>query len=155
MRASYDRTVVQEQEDPCMQRPALTIGAFAVAAGVHVETIRYYQRLKLVREPTRDFGRIRHYDETDVARVRFVKAAQRLGFTLKEIAGLLRLEDGARCDEARRLGAEKLVTVREKLGELHRMESALSGLVAACQASSGQVRCPLIGALNMPAAARA
>lgn len=133
-----------------MQRPELTIGAFAKRAEVSVETIRFYQRRGLVREPARAFGRIRHYDESDISRVRFIRGAQRLGFTLDEIEGLLRLEDGAHCDEARRLGAEKLSAVRGKLAELHRMESALNELVEACHASTGQVRCPLIGALRAP-----
>src|SRR5260370_12711116 len=72
----------------------LTIGTFAKAAGVNVETIRFYQRKKLLLAPERPYGKIRHYGEADVARVKFVKAAQRLGFSLDEIAELLKLEDG-------------------------------------------------------------
>lgn len=131
-----------------MKHSGLTIGAFARDAGVTVETIRFYQRRGLVPEPARSFGRIRYYDESDVARVRFIKAAQQLGFTLDEIEGLLRLEDGTHCDEARRLGAEKLSVVRAKLAELARMETVLSALVSACSASTVPVRCPLIGALH-------
>jgi MerR family mercuric resistance operon transcriptional regulator len=133
-----------------VQTSGLTIGAFASAAGVNVETIRFYQRRGLVREPPRTFGRIRHYEESDISRVRFIKGAQQLGFTLDEIAGLLRLEDGTHCGDARVVATEKLSAVRGKLAELGRMESALSGLVAACEASSGLVRCPLIGALRGP-----
>ena len=76
-----------------------SIGALAKAAGVNVETIRFYQRKGLLVEPRRRYGEIRRYGAGEVARVRFVKAAQRLGFSLDEIAGLLRLDDGAHCDE--------------------------------------------------------
>jgi MerR family mercuric resistance operon transcriptional regulator len=67
----------------------LTIGAVAKAAGVNVETVRFYQRRALLPEPDKPYGRIRRYEAKDVARVRFVKAAQRLGFSLDEVAGLL------------------------------------------------------------------
>ncbi|MBA4360338.1 MAG: MerR family transcriptional regulator, partial [Pseudomonas sp.] len=70
---------------------SLTIGAFAKAAGVNVETIRFYQRKALLPEPDKPYGSIRRYGEADVARVKFVKSAQRLGFSLDEVAGLLRL----------------------------------------------------------------
>jgi MerR family mercuric resistance operon transcriptional regulator len=126
----------------------LTIGGFARAAGVHVETIRFYQRKGLIDAPRKPYGSIRRYQESDVARVRFVKGAQRLGFSLDEIASLLKLEDGTRCDEARVLGEQKLGDVREKLGDLQRMEAALARLVADCGASQGTVTCPLIAALR-------
>ncbi|WP_282373645.1 MerR family transcriptional regulator, partial [Pseudomonas sp. PS02290] len=87
---------------------SLTIGAFAKAAGVNVETIRFYQRKGLLPEPDKPYGSIRRYGEADVARVKFVKSAQRLGFSLDEVAGLLRLDDGAHCDEARVLAEQKL-----------------------------------------------
>jgi MerR family transcriptional regulator, mercuric resistance operon regulatory protein len=80
--------------------------------------------------------------------VRFVKSAQRLGFSLDEIAELLRLEDGAHCHEARSLAERKLVDVREKLNDLHRMESVLGTLVESCRSARGSVSCPLISALH-------
>src|SRR3546814_12620913 len=85
----------------------LTIGAFAKAAGVNVETIRFYQRKGLLTEPGRPYGSIRRYGAVDVTRVRFVKSAQRLGFSLDEIAELLSLDDGAHCDEASPLAGRK------------------------------------------------
>jgi MerR family mercuric resistance operon transcriptional regulator len=127
--------------------PHLPIGAVAAAAGVNVETIRFYQRKGLLPEPTRPYGQIRRYGEPDVARVKFVKSAQRLGFSLEEIAGLLRLEDGTHCDEARVMAEEKH-DVRAKLRDLRRMESALRRLVADCRASHGTIACPLITALD-------
>ena len=126
----------------------LTIGAFAKAAGVNVETIRFYQRRGLLPEPEKPYGSIRRYGKADVVRVRFVKSAQRLGFSLNDVAGLLRLEDGTRCKEARILAEQKLFEVREKLMELTRMESVLSELVRACYASKGNVSCPLIESLQ-------
>ena len=126
----------------------LTIGAFAKMAGVNVETIRFYQRKGLLPEPDRSYGRIRRYGLTDVARVRFVKSAQRLGFSLDEVAGLLTLEDGTHCEEASSLAEHKLKDVREKLADLTRMETALSQLVYACHARKGNVSCPLIASLQ-------
>ena len=126
----------------------LTIGAFAKMAGVNVETIRFYQRKGLLPEPDRSYGRIRRYGLADVARVRFVKSAQRLGFRLDEVAGLLTLEDGTHCDEARVLAGQKLKDVREKLEDLHRIESALARLVDDCCASQGTIACPMIAALQ-------
>lgn len=127
---------------------SLSIGAVAAAAGVNVETIRFYQRKGLLAEPTRMYGQIRRYGEPDVARIKFVKSAQRLGFSLEEIAGLLMLEDGAHCDEARVMAEEKLEDVRAKLRDLRRIESALSRLVANCSARQGTIACPLIAALH-------
>lgn len=126
----------------------LTIGAFARAAGVNIETIRFYQRRGLLVEPDRPYGRIRRYGEADVTRVRFVKASQRLGFTLDEIVELLKLDDGTHCEEASHLGEHKLKDVREKLADLGRMETVLSELVRACHARNGTVSCPLITSLH-------
>lgn len=125
----------------------LTIGTFAKAAGVNVETIRFYQRKGLLPEPDKPYGSIRRYGEADVARVRFVKSAQRLGFTLGEITELLRLDDGAHCKEARLLAELKLADVREKLDCLAQMEAALAKLVRSCRAAKGKVSCPLIATL--------
>ena len=126
----------------------LTIGALALAAEVSVETIRFYQRKGLLREPGRPHGGIRRYGDADVARVRFVKAAQRLGFSLEEVAGLLTLDDGAHCNEARLLAEHKLANVREKLADLNRIEAALARAVHECSVSRGRVSCPLIAALQ-------
>ena len=126
----------------------LTIGAFGKAAGVNVETIRFYQHKGLLPEPARPYGSIRRYGKADVARVKFVKSAQRLGFSLDEIAELLRLEDGTHCDEASRLAEHKLQDVRAKLADLARMEVVLSELVYACHAREGNVSCPLIASLQ-------
>lgn len=129
-----------------------TIGGLAAEARVTVETIRFYQRRGLIREPSRIYGRIRRYSTADVERVRFVKAAQRLGFSLDEIAALLRLDDGGHCEDARAMAEDKLVGVRARIADLRRIESVLEALVGECRAASGHVRCPLIGALQLPQA---
>lgn len=126
----------------------LTIGVFAKAAGVNVETIRFYQRKGLLREPDKPYGSIRRYGEADVVRVKFVKSAQRLGFSLDEIAELLRLDDGTHCEEASSPAEHKLKDVREKMADLARMETVLSELVCACHARKGNVSCPLIASLQ-------
>jgi len=125
-----------------------TIGALAKAAGVNVETVRFYQRKGLLPEPGRPYGSIRRYTPGDFARLRFIKSAQRLGFTLEEIAQLLKLEDGAHCGEARVLAEEKLADVRARLRDLRNIESALAGLVRGCRSASATVNCPLIEALQ-------
>ncbi len=126
----------------------LTIGVLADAAGVNVETIRFYQRKNLMQEPDRPLGGIRRYGDSDLARVHFIKSAQRLGFSLNEVADLLRLEDGSHCTKAREQAERKLADVRAKLADLQRIEAALQGLVERCCATSGQVQCPLIAALQ-------
>lgn len=126
----------------------LTIGTFAKAAGVNVETIRFYQRKRLLIEPDKPHGGIRRYGEGDVARVRFVKSAQRLGFSLDEIAELLRLDDGTHCNEARALAEHKLEDVREKLAALQQIQAVLSRLVHECHAAKTHISCPLIASLQ-------
>lgn len=126
----------------------LSIGAFAKAAGVNPETIRFYQRKGLLLEPPRPPGGIRRYGKADVIRVRFVKSAQRLGFSLDEVAELLRLEDGTHCKEASGLAEHKLADVRGRLADLRQMETALSSLVRACHSRKGNITCPLVASLH-------
>ncbi|MFN3914871.1 MAG: Hg(II)-responsive transcriptional regulator [Aquabacterium sp.] len=126
----------------------LTIGRLAEAAGVNVETIRFYQRKGLMQEPDRPHGGIRRYAGMDLARVRFIKSAQQLGFSLDEVGDLLKLEDGAHCTEAREQAERKLADVRAKLADLHRIEATLTTLVEQCCTAKGEVRCPLIESLQ-------
>lgn len=127
---------------------AYTIGALAQRSGVHIETIRYYQRRGLVGEPARPAGGIRRYDDDHVGRLRFIRQAQALGFSLDDIGELLKLQDGTHCREARRLGERRLADVRKRLDDLRRIESALAALVDRCASVSGRLRCPLIGGLS-------
>jgi MerR family transcriptional regulator, mercuric resistance operon regulatory protein len=126
----------------------LTIGELARSSAVHVETIRFYQRRGLLAEPERPPGGIRRYGEADTARLRFIKSAQKLGFTLDEVMTLLTLEDGTQCREASKIAQQKLIDVQSKLADLRRMEKSLSGLIGECKKSQGQVCCPLISSLQ-------
>ncbi|HET7634208.1 MAG TPA: Hg(II)-responsive transcriptional regulator [Burkholderiales bacterium] len=127
---------------------SLTVGALADAAGVNVETVRFYQRKGLMPKPQRPAGGIRRYGQADLARLGFIKAGQRLGFSLDEVSELLKLEDGTHCDEARRLAERKLRDVREKLAHLRRIQFALSQLVGRCGSARGAMKCPLIASLR-------
>ena len=127
--------------------PPLTVGLLAKSAGVNVETIRFYQRKGLLPEPEKPLGGIRRYDPAVLARLRFIKAAQRLGFSLEEVADLLKLDDGSSCREAREQAERKLADVRGKIAELSRIEDALADLVERCCVARGRVRCPLIADL--------
>lgn len=122
----------------------------AAVTGVGVEAIRYYQRRGLLPEPKRSDGRIRRYGARDVDRLRFIKAAQRIGFSLDEIGSLLRLDDGSGCAQALELARQKLEDVRVRLESLNRLERVLTELVGRCEASTGRIACPLIAALGAP-----
>ncbi|MDQ0586631.1 MerR family transcriptional regulator [Variovorax paradoxus] len=130
------------------QEGSLSIGAFAKATGVGVETIRFYQRKGLLPEPERIQGRIRRYDNSDIGRLRFIKSAQRLGFSLDEVAGLLRLDQESDCARARELAQQKLGDVRAELAQLHKLETILQKLVQDCDASLDKRSCALIAALQ-------
>jgi MerR family mercuric resistance operon transcriptional regulator len=122
-----------------------TIARLAQAAGVHVETIRYYQRLKLVPEPPRPTGGIRRYSEADAERLRFIKHAQAMGFTLAETASLLAPQARRSCHATRELAATKLRLVDARIRELRKLRSELAHLVAECDANTQQdVSCPVI-----------
>lgn len=126
----------------------LSIGSLASAAGVNVETIRFYQRKGLIPIPAPASGGMRRYGEVDLARVRFIKSAQRLGFSLDEVVELLRLDDGTHCRAASALAQAKLAQVRSKLADLKGIESALAQLVQRCTSARGNVSCPLINSLQ-------
>lgn len=95
----------------------LTIGGLARAADVNVETIRFYQRRGLMPEPDRLSRGIRRYRDADLSRLSFIRSAQRLGFSLDEIADLLGLEDGSSCGQARHKAEAKLADVKAKLAD--------------------------------------
>lgn len=134
-------------------RPAtdFAIGALAEAAGVNVETIRYYQRRGLVEEPKKPLGGHRRYSASAVRRVVFIKRAQQLGFTLEEVKALLRLEDGQSCAETRTLAEHKLGIIEERLGDLNRMRRLLKTLISQCSAGKRPRSCPIIATLSASA----
>jgi MerR family mercuric resistance operon transcriptional regulator len=132
-----------------MPRP-YTIARLAAAAGVHVETIRYYQRLKLVPEPLRPLGGFRRYTQVDADRVRFIRRAQAMGFTLAEIGSLLTLQRRRSCRATREFAAAKLGLVDARIRELRHLRIDLAGLIAACDANEEDRACPVIQRLTLP-----
>lgn len=126
----------------------ITLGVLANSADVGIETIRFYQRKGLLRRPERPYGGIRRYDHSDVARVKFIKSAQRLGFSLDEVAQLLSLDDGTTCEKAAEIAAHKLADIRMRLNDLSRIEAALSTLLKRCRRPHDDVSCPLIDELQ-------
>lgn len=129
-----------------MPRP-YTISSLAAAAGVHVETIRYYQRLRLMPEPARPPGSIRHYSAADADRLRFIKRAQAMGFTLAEVTGLLAGQQHISCHATRDLAAAKLRLLDGRIRELRDLRRELAGLVAKCDANTQDGQCPVMDRL--------
>jgi MerR family mercuric resistance operon transcriptional regulator len=127
---------------------ALTIGEVSRASGVHVETIRYYQGLGIVRVPPRPASGFRRYSDQDVARLRFIKRAQHLGFTLDESKTLLQLEDGQSCRETRLLAERKLAAIEARIADLTRMRALLKDLIGACESGTRPRACPIIATLT-------
>lgn len=125
----------------------LSIGKLAEAAGVNIETIRYYQRRGLLDEPTKPISGHRRYSAQATKRVRFIKRAQALGFTLVEVGGLLTLDTACACTETRALAARKLQLIAQKMADLAAMQNMLNGLVQQCDAGTGDADCPIIDAL--------
>ena len=125
----------------------LTIGKLAASAGVNIETIRYYQRRGLLDEPDKPVDGYRRYPADMAKRLRFIKRAQQLGFTLEEVKGLLLLEDGQKCRETRLLAERKLALIEERIDDLIRMRRTLRGLIAQCAGGRRPRSCPIIATL--------
>jgi MerR family mercuric resistance operon transcriptional regulator len=126
----------------------LTIGRVAKLAGVNVETIRYYQRRGLLDEPEKPFGGYRRYPPEMVKRLRFIRRAKALGFTLAEVSALLGLEEACACAETRALAAHKVDLIDQKLADLAAMRTALDDLVHQCDAGEPAKGCPIIQVLS-------
>jgi MerR family mercuric resistance operon transcriptional regulator len=131
-----------------MTEAKLTIGRIAQAAGVNVETVRYYQRRGLVSLPPKRVRGFRYYPSETASRVRFIKRAQALGMSLKEVQRLLKLDAKGACKENRSLAVAKLALVEKKLAELARLRDVLRDLVAACDQPHG-ANCPIIEQLEV------
>ena len=125
----------------------LTIGRLADEARVNVETIRYYQRRGLMPKPDKPIDGYRRYSDAAVKRLRFIKRAQTLGFTLEEIDGLLQIDQAHACLETRELAAHKLEVIESKLADLKAMREALTSLLWQCDAGVATDACPIIHAL--------
>jgi MerR family mercuric resistance operon transcriptional regulator len=125
----------------------LTIARLARAAGVGVETVRYYQRRGLLPVPRAADGPYRHYDDAHLQRLRFVRRAQAAGFTLEEIAELLALDRGADRARVRELARARLEALAAKQAELEAARAALDRLLHACEDGAAGP-CPIIEAFD-------
>jgi len=128
----------------------LTIGRLAREAGVGIETIRYYQRVRLLPqpEPAPPGKAFRHYPAALIERLRFIKRAQGLGFSLDEVAVLLNLNDGTDRRQVRQLAQARLDNVRAKITDLQQMEAVLAQLLDACEHTDETHCCPIIAAFS-------
>jgi MerR family mercuric resistance operon transcriptional regulator len=131
----------------------MTIGRLARAAGVHVETIRYYQRRGLLGEPIRPAGSVRRYGQDAVERLSFIRRAQDAGFTLQEVAELLRLNVTPNCRGARAMAARKLEQVEARMADLSRMRRELRALVRQCDHGAPR-RCAILESFSRAAPSR-
>ncbi len=126
---------------------AFTIGKLAQAANVTIETIRYYQRRGLITEPQKPLQGYRQYPESALKRLRFIKQAQHLGFTLKEIEELLFL-DSTHCNDVRQLAEQKLAQIESQLQGLTALRKTLTELVRSCKSEQDAGHCSIIEILS-------
>jgi len=126
----------------------ITISRLAASAEVNVETVRYYQRLGLLPEPSRPLGGIRRYGASEVARLQFIRRAKAMGFTLNEIAGLLEVRGKRACDRTRKLTEHKLADVRQRIVELQQLERDLASLIIECRQNAVDTECPTLDLLG-------
>lgn len=124
----------------------LTIGHLARAAGVNVETVRYYQRVALIQEPPKPREGYRYYPAETVDRLKFIKRAQQLGFSLKEITELLELGDG-HCADVRVRAEEKRAHIDQQIKDLKNLRKTLDTLIKTCQTDNDTVHCPIVETL--------
>jgi MerR family mercuric resistance operon transcriptional regulator len=130
-----------------MNNSRTTISKAAQRAGVGIETIRYYQRRGLIEEPAKPVEGYRLYPEQTIARVRFIKRAQELGFSLKEVKTLVELGD-EKCLETRDLAVLKLELVETKIRDLQSIEHNLRDLIQHCRARKDDEACPIIFSIS-------
>ena len=136
------RTMVRNQA-----KNSDTIGGLAKAAGVGVETIRYYQRRGLLPEPPRPYGEVRRYGADDLKRLKFIRSAQAAGFTLAEIGELLELDASEDRARVRALAQARVAVLDQKIAELNDARAALAGLAEVC-ANSRKGPCPILSAFE-------
>ncbi|AMV19715.1 heavy metal-responsive transcriptional regulator [Planctomyces sp. SH-PL14] len=134
--------------------PTLTIGKLAQAADVGIETIRFYEREGLLTPQSRSRSGYRHYSDEAVARLRFIRMAKRLGFTLREIQSLLalRVDPRAKRSSLKAKALAKIADIETRIEELTQMKRALTPLVEACDGLGPLEGCPILDALEHPTA---
>ncbi len=136
--------------DGSLKDSSLTRGQLARAVGVGIETIRFYEREGLLPDPPRRRSGYRQYPPESVARVRFIRRAKELGFTLSEINDLLelRVDPEKSCADVRAAAKAKMADVEAKMDDLERIKSALARLARACRGKGPTSECPILDALE-------
>lgn len=131
---------------------SLTIGKVASESGVGVETVRFYEREGLLNQPARRPSGYRQYEPEAIARLRFIKQAQRLGFTLREIKELLalKLDPNATRKQVKDRAVAKIADIDQRIDELKRMKKALTPLILACDGKGALEGCPILDAIEKP-----
>jgi len=127
-------------------RNGLKTGELAKQAGVNVETLRFYEREGLIPEPPRLSSGYREYPQETVRRIRFIQRAKELGFTLREIKGLLKLrvDPDTTCSVVREQAAEKIADVKKKISDLKKIQQALNKLMNSCRGNGPVDDCPIL-----------
>ena len=131
-------------------REAMTIGRLAKAAGVNVETVRYYQRRGLLREPHKPPGGHRRYAAAVVQEIEFIRRAQQLGFSLEEVKSLMGMSDARDCSDARGMAERKYDSLGVRIAQLNGMRRQLKRLINACRRKARGAPCPFIAELSKP-----
>ena len=128
----------------------LTIGKVARGAGLAIDTVRYYEREGLLQKPARTAAGYRQYPADAVARLRFIRQAKELGFSLAEIKHLLalRVTPGKSCADVRARAEAKIADVEQRIAQLNRMRGALTKLAVACSGRGPTSECPILEALE-------
>ena len=131
---------------------SLTIGKVAKASGVGIETVRFYEREGLLEQPARKLSGYRQYDAEAIARLRFIKQAQRLGFTLREIKELLalKLDPNSTRKQVKDRAVAKIADIEQRIADLKRMKKALAPLIQACDGRGTLEGCPILDAIENP-----
>lgn len=130
--------------------PALTIGKVARSAGMAIDTVRYYEHEGLLEKPTRSAAGYRQYPPEAVSRLRFIRQAKELGFSLKEIKELLslRVAPGKSCADVKARAETKIADVEQRIAQLNRMKRALTKLATACSGRGPTSECPILEAME-------
>lgn len=123
---------------------SITIGRLAALAEVGVETVRYYQRRGLLPEPRRPLGQVRRYGDDELGRLRFIRRAQAMGFTLAEVGQLLTLTTNQACSATRALVAAKLGDIESRMDELAALREELVTWIGACDVNPQDAGCPTL-----------
>jgi MerR family copper efflux transcriptional regulator len=129
-----------------------TIGQVARESGVGIETVRFYEREGLLERPARQRSGYRQFEPIAIVRLRFIKQAQRLGFTLREIKELLslKLDPTATRAQVRQQAVAKVADIDQRINELKRMKKALVPLIEACNGKGKLAGCPILDAMERP-----